>query len=300
MVAISIAVVAGISLVAIFVGKNRAYIPVGWFWYLIMLLPVLGLVQVGLQGHADRFTYLPHIGLYVVITWGIADLAAHWHYRQQILGISAAIVIAALTWLARTQTQLWRDTETLWIHALAVTTNNDVAHADLADILLSRNQVAEAIAHFEDALAIRPDNPVVHNKIGFALLRIGNVGAAIAHWKAALESDPHDLNAESNLAWVFATSPEPLVRDGARAVQMIQDVLQRSGRKNAILLRTLAAAYAESGRFSEAISTAQEASDMAVAQGNSALAADLQHNIDNYKMNTPLRDPSLAHAQPSR
>jgi tetratricopeptide (TPR) repeat protein len=261
---------------------------------------VLGLVQVGLQGHADRFTYLPHIGLYLLITWGIADLTARWRYRPQVLGISAAVVIAALTWRARTQTQFWRDTETLWRHALAVTTNNDVAHADLADILLSRNQVEEAIAHFESALAIRPVNPVVHNKIGYAFLRIGNVNAAIAHWKAALESDPHDLNAESNLAWVFATSPEPLMRDGVRAVEMIQDVIKRSGARNAIILRTLAAAYAESGRYSEAINTGQEALELAREQGNSALASDLQRNIEIYKTNTPLRDPSLAHEQSSQ
>jgi hypothetical protein len=101
------------------------------------------------------------------------------------------------------------------------------------------------------------------------------------------------------LAWVFSTSPDVSMRNGVRAVELAEDAIQRSGNRNAIILRTLAAAYAECGQFSEAIRTAQEALDLAVAQGNSDLIADLHSNTDSYRMNLPLRDASLANARPS-
>ena len=298
-VAFSIAFVIGISIGAIIIGQKRGYVPVGWFWFLGMLVPVLGIVQVGLQGHADRYTYLPYIGLSLLVTWGIVDLAARWRYRRQILGVGASIVIAALVWRAQIETKVWRNTETLWTHALAVTANNHMAHVALGNISLSRGRLGEAIAHCEKALAIYPDDVEEHNKMGLALSRAGNPSAAIAHWKIALQIDPHHFKTEANLAWVFSASPDASVRSGVRAVELAQDAIQRSGNRNAIILRTLAAAYAECGQFSEAIRTAQEALDLAVVQGNSDLIADLHSNIDNYKMNFPLRDASLANGRPS-
>lgn len=301
MIALSISLLVGITVAAVMLRRKRGYLFVGWFWYLGMLVPVAGIVQVGLQGHADRYTYLPHIGLSLLVTWGIADLAADWRYRREILSVGAAAVIGALAWRARIQTAFWRDGEILFRRALAVTTYNDVAHTSLGELLLTRDRVDEAIAHLQEAVAIRPeleDEPKAHNILGIAFFRVRDTSKGIAHWKRALEIEPHNPTAQSNLAWVFATSPEVSVRDGVRAVEMIQDVLQRSGTRTAILLHTLAAAYAECGRFSEAIDTAQDALDLAVVEGNSALAADLQRNIDNYKMNTPLRDPSLANPHP--
>jgi len=300
-VALSISLLVGITVLAVLFRRKRGYIFVGWFWYLGMLVPVIGIVQVGLQSHADRYTYLPHIGLYLLITWGIVDLAAGWRYRREILGVGAAAVIGASAWCARIQTAFWRNGETLFRRALAVTAYNDVAHTGLGEFLLSRNRVDEAIAHLQEAAGIRrelEDDPKYHNILGVAFFRIRDPSKGIAHWKRALEIEPHNPTAQSNLAWVFATSPEAAVRDGQRAVEMIQDVLQRSGTRTAVLLHTLAAAYAECGRFSEAIAIAQEALDLAVSEGNSALAADLQRNIDNYKKNTPLRDPSLANPHP--
>jgi tetratricopeptide (TPR) repeat protein len=277
--------------------KKRPYLITGWFWYLGMLVPVIGLVQVGSQAHADRYTYLSQIGLYLALTWAVTDLLKNWRHRREILGAGATIVIAVLACRAGTQTKFWRDSETLWRHAISATSQNYFAHAALGDFLITRNRAKEAIAQYQEALEIRPDKLETHNKVGLALFRIGNPSDAITHWETVLEIDPHDLETESNLAWVFATCPEPSMRDGTRAVKMIQDVLTRSGARNAITLHTLAAAYAECGRFSEAISAAQEALDLAVAQANSALAADLRNNIDNYSMNVPLRDPSLANAQ---
>lgn len=298
MIALSSVIVGGISLLAILIGRKRSYFMVGWFWYLIMLIPVIGLVQVGLQSHADRYTYLPHIGLYILVTWGIIDLAAGLRYRQHVLAIGAVIVIAILAWLAREQTKFWRNSDTLWRHALAVTKYNHVAHTGLGDFLFAERRPEEAIDHWQQAVAIRLDSAETHNKLGLGLFQIGKPNEAINQWKIALDIEPHNLNAQSNIAWVLATCPERAVRDGERAVIMMSDVIERSGAKSPMILRTLAAAYAEAGRFSDAIEAAQQALELAKHQGNSALATDLRANIDKYQLNIPLRDPSLTNVQP--
>jgi tetratricopeptide (TPR) repeat protein len=116
------------------------------------------------------------------------------------------------------------------------------------------------------------------------------VDEAVAHWKESLEIKPDDMNAQAYLAWVLATSPDASLRDGAKAVELAKKVLEHAGHADVVVLRTLAAGYAASGRFSEAIETAQQALQLAIAQDNSALIWDLQLNITNYQRNRPLRD----------
>jgi len=107
---------------------------------------VVGIVQVGLQAHADRYTYLPQIGLYLAITWAAVDASRAWRHRHMILGVAAATILTALTWRAWLQTSSWRDSESLWRHALAVSGNNVVARVSLCDALLYSNKVDEAAA----------------------------------------------------------------------------------------------------------------------------------------------------------
>ncbi|KAF5407283.1 MAG: Tetratricopeptide repeat protein [Candidatus Udaeobacter sp.] len=289
------AFLAGVTAVVLAFGKKHRYLITGWFWYLGMLMPVIGIIQVGAQARADRYTYLPQIGLYLIVTWTIADLSMAWRYRRQILVAAAAIVIAALMWLAWTQDTYWRDSETLWTHTLAVTSHNDVAHAALADFLLKRDRVDEGISHSEEALKIQPRNANAHDTLALGLFRSGRVNEAVTHWKESLKIRPDGMNAQSNLAWVFATSPDASLRDGAKAVELAKKAIKYAGNANdtnvTIILRTLAAGYAETGRFAEAIETAQQASQMAFAQGNTALAEDLQSNIAHYRRGLPLRDP---------
>src|SRR5437773_9479617 len=141
----AIAFLAGVTAVVLTFGKTHRYLVTGWFWYIGMLLPVIGIMQVGPQARADRYTYLPQIGLYLIATWTIADLSVTWRYRRQILAATAAVVIAALAWLAWSQNTYWRDSETLWNHTLAVTSHNDIAHANLAEFLLRGDRIDEAI-----------------------------------------------------------------------------------------------------------------------------------------------------------
>jgi protein O-mannosyl-transferase len=316
-----------LTVLAIAVRKQRPYLITGWLWYLGMLVPVIGLVQVGWQGHADRYTYLPQIGLYIAGTWAFADLTASCRSRRVLLGAAALLVIAALSCSAWIQTSYWRDSETLFRHALAVTANNDVAennlgivflrqgkvdqaisllqaavdlrpdnspaHENLAKALLQKGQVADALVHYRKLLKLQPDNIEVHNIVGTALIQQGRIREGVEEWQKVLAIQPDNGNAMSNLAWVFATSPEDSLRDGAQAVQLAEQALRISGGRIPVIFRTLAAAYAEKGMFAQAIQTAQRGIELANGQGNSRLAAELQTNIGLYQDGKPLRDPSL-------
>jgi tetratricopeptide (TPR) repeat protein len=322
-----------ITAVAIALRQKRPYLIMGWLWYLGMLVPVIGLVQVGWQGRADRYTYLPQIGLYIAITWAAADLTSLWRRQRTILSAAAILVIGALSLCAWVQTSYWRDSETLFRHALSVTTNNDVAennlgivflgkgkldeaisflqsaadlrpdnspaHENLAKAFLQKGRMADALVHYRKLLELQPDNIEVHNIVGTVLAQQGRVREGAEEWQKVLKIEPDNGNAMSNLAWVFATSPDQSLRDGGRAVQLAEQAVRLSGGRIPILFRTLAAAYAESGRFSEAIQTAQQGIELANSQGNVGLANDLQGNIALYQERQPLRDPSLTNGSSS-
>ena len=323
----------GITAAAVVLRKSRPYFITGWLWYLGMLVPVIGLVQVGWQGRADRYTYLPQIGLYIAITWGIADVTAAWRWQREILTAGTAIVVGLLSWRASVQASYWRDSETLFTHALAVTSNNDVAennlgivflqkgnldeaisllqaavdlrpenspaHENLAKALLQKGQVTDALVHYRRLLELQPDNIEVHNIVGTVLIQQGQAREAVEEWQKVLAIQPDNGNAMSNLAWVFATSPDDSLRDRAKAVQLAEQAMRISGGRIPIIFRTLAAAYAENGRFSEAIQTAQRGIELANSRGNSGLATELQSNIVLYQERQPLRDPSLTNGSSS-
>src|SRR5437660_12425470 len=162
-----------ITAAAILLRKQRSYLITGWFWYLGMLVPVIGLVQVGWQGHADRYTYLPQIGLYILIAWSVTDFTASWRHHREILGAVAAVIIGALSWQAWIQTSCWRDSETLFTHALAVTTNNDVAENNLGIVFLGQGKLDEAISLLQSAADLRTDNSPAHENLVKARLPKG-------------------------------------------------------------------------------------------------------------------------------
>jgi protein O-mannosyl-transferase len=269
--------------------KSRPYLLVGWLWYLAMLLPVIGIIQFTLQAHADRYTYLPQIGLYLIIAWGAGDLLRNWRFRIQVATTGAVVAILAFAFVARVQASYWHDSETLWAHTIAVTRDNYFAHASLADLLMRRGRVNEAIEHSEAALRSRPNDADAQNNLGLALLQNGDPKRAVAHFERASQINPGHMNAEVNLAWVLATSLDDSTRNGPRAVQLAEDVMSRAGHANAIVLRTVAAAYAETGRFDDAIKMAQQAIEIARATGNEGLIVDLQRNIAAYRLNRPIR-----------
>jgi tetratricopeptide (TPR) repeat protein len=409
---------------AIALRRKRPYFLTGWFWYLLMLLPVIGLIQVGSQGHADRYTYLPQIGLYILLAWAIPDALAS-RFQRRILGVTASVAIILLAWCAHIQTSYWRNGESLWRHAIAVTSENFIAHDGLGQFLLDHGRldeaidqfqialnidpkypmartnlgialtkkgrvdeaitlfqtvledcpndakayhnlgialakkgdaqsaiaayekalsiqsrypsahynlgialddsgrIDEAIAHYQEAvqedphfaeayyllgndlfrrsriddaiaaykraLQSRPAYPEVENNIGLALLKEGRPGEAIAHWENAVANESDFVPALNNLAWVLAAFPEASIRNGDKALRLADRANQLSGSKDPAVLRTLAAAYAENGRFTEATATAESGLQLANTQDNSALAKIFESDLAHYRANAPVR-----------
>ena len=292
------ALVIAITLVAIFVRQKHPYVFVGWFWYLLLLVPVLGIVQAGLQARSDRFTYLPHIGITMLLTWTCADLTQPWRNRRVVLTSMAACAIAASIILAHQQTTYWHDSISLWERALAVTQDNQTAHQNLAAALWSKGKTtdarmhsrAAAITHARTTLKDYPFDVPTHNDLGVLLVQNRDVRAGIEQWETSLQIDPDDGNALNNLAWVLATYPADTIRDGKRAVELAEKAAVLPGGEAPIVLRTLAAAHAEAGDFSNAVNTAQHALDLATGQNNTSLLATLRHEIELYQARTPYRE----------
>jgi len=173
--------------------------------------------------------------------------------------------------------------------ALRINPASADAHYNLGNALLQEGHADEAIAEYRAALLASPADAEAGNNLGNALLSRGQTGEAIAVMQKALEVQPASVTVENNLAWMLATAPEPSLRDGARAVQLARQASQSSGGANPVILHTLAAAYAQAGDFSEAIKTAESALQLAGTQGNAALAAALQREVQLYKDGQPFR-----------
>ncbi len=335
-----------ITVIAVVFRTKRPYLFTGWLWYVLMLVPVIGLVQVGEQGHADRYTYLPHVGLFLIVVWGVADVIQARRFSWRVAAVTVPLVIFALAATAFIQTSYWRDGETLWTHALAVTSDNDFAHNNLGylsnkhynvgsafvemnladalarkgesdeamvhyqqainlepnygdayynrgNLLLAKGKIDDAIADWEKTLQLQPNDRDAHTCLGNALLRKGSLNEAIAHYETALALAPEDPRSRNNLAWILATSSDGKIRDAGKAVEFAQQAVAISGGKEPQFLRTLAAAYAESGRFPESIAAAQQAAMIANMQGKPRLANNVEKDLLLYRASIPLRANSF-------
>ena len=452
---------AGGSMLALWWARSRPYVAVGWFWFLGALVPVIGLVQVGPQALADRYTYVPLIGLFVLVAWLATDWLRPWRYGPAALAVGGSGVVLLCLGLARNQAAYWKGSKTLFDHALRVTKDNYVAHdnlgdaladqgkreaaqaefaaaiqikpgfahaysnmaklafgagkfaaaadwfrkalvlhpqdpeihANLAAALASQDRRDEAIAHYLEAirlepdyfpaqsglarlllaqgklqpavergleaLRLKPDSPETHLNVANALFLQGKLESAVAHYRAALKSAPdsaavrlnlgkalaglkelaeaetqvrealrlqpnnpdtHQVLAAiykgqnrfrearaqyeaalrlapdwpevlNNLAWLLATHPSAELRDGARAVTLSERACQLTGSTNLSLLSTLAAAYAEAGRYPEALSAQQKVCDLAAAEGQTAQTERFQRRLDLYRSGHAYHQP---------
>lgn len=385
------ALLGAISVAAYRWRRQAPWFAVGWLWYLIMLAPVLGFIQAGDISRADRYTYLPHIGLYLSLAWALGSWCAG-HARRAILaGTLAAVLLAAAAVMAYRQTGYWKDGETLWTRALDCTSNNATAHYNLGtgrlrngkldeaaaqyhlaldadprfadahmnlgrvllekglpeeaiasyrkaidinprsaeahfnlaialsgkqraqdalrhyqtaleikpayfdahnnlgSLLLQGGKVDEAIHHYEQALRLQPGSVKAHNNLAVALVRKGRMAQAITHYNKVLEIEPDHDKALNSLAWLLATQPDAKLRDGARAVSLATRANERTGGNNPLVLRTLAAALAEAGRYEDALQTAQLGLERATAQENQSVARGLRDDMELYKARKPVR-----------
>ena len=189
-----------VSVLVLRAWKKIPYLVTGWLWYLGTLVPVIGLKQVGIwPAMADRFTYVPLIGLFIIVAWGMPDLLRRWHLRATFLASAGGLVVAALMLTTWTQLQYWKNSITLFEHALAVTGNNYVADNNLGNALEQQNRVDEAIRHLSKALELKPDFAGAHNNLGNALAKQGNLDGAVAHFSRAIQLKPDFAGAHLNL-----------------------------------------------------------------------------------------------------
>jgi len=170
---LAILVLAVVSVLVMRAARRYPYLPVGWLWYLVTLVPVIGLIQVGRQAFADRYTYVPLIGLFVIVAWGIPDLLAGWPARRIPLAAAAGLTLLGYALTTRSQVQYWKYDTSLWTHALEVTTDNAVAHSNFARVLSLQGKYDEALAHRSLVLQLLPDNAGAQNDLANDLAHHG-------------------------------------------------------------------------------------------------------------------------------
>jgi len=351
---------AGLLLIALTVfvvnfWRRFPYLFVGWFWYIGTLVPVIGLVKVGGFAMADRYTYIPLIGLFIIVAWFIPDLVVpRWH-RKVLLTTFAMLYLSVLMALAWKQVRHWEHSTALFDHAINVTTDNCLAHMKLGEALAEQNKNTEAIQHYLEALRINPDFAQVHfnlgnvhaslgnledavyyynealqkkpdfakahNNLGNTMARHGNYEAAVFHFNEALKINPDYAGAYYNLgriaanqgkiddailyyrkasllnpmmtealynlSWIFATHKNKQFRNGTEAVRLAQKLCIITQYNQPLALDALAAAYAETGQFDAAVSTAQNALKLALVFGPEELASGLKRRLLVYETGSP-------------
>ena len=247
------AALALVTIVAVRQRDRRPYVLVGWLWYLLTLLPVIGLFQAGDQLMADRFTYIPLVGLFVIIAWGGAELIARRPQLQPAAAVAALLVVGACAFAARQQVQHWRNSETLWRRALAVTTGNHRAHAGLAEVFAKVGRNDEAIDQYRQALRIVPDQAEWRNNLGLLFTLQNKVAEAMGQFAIATKVRPDFAEAHNNLGAMHARAGQPKAAIAAytEAIRLAPD--------NALAHGNLALALAREGRVAEALRECQEA-----------------------------------------
>ena len=188
-----------ISWAAIRFATRRPYVIVGWLWFIGTLVPVIGLVQVGRQAFADRYTYIPLIGVFIAIVWTAADLLPRSRHRTWLAGVVAAVVLLACAWRTSTQVAYWKNSLALFAHAQIATKNNALAHNNLAAALAAADHKSEAFPHYAEAVRLEPLNPVFQNNYGTALMRKGQPEAAVECFLKAIQLQPKYADPYNNL-----------------------------------------------------------------------------------------------------
>jgi len=196
---VALMLLVGVSVLVFRLRRRYPYLGVGWAWYVGTLVPVIGIVQVSDHVMADRYTYVPLIGLFIIVAWGVPDLVARWRYRRVGLAVSAAAVLSAVTVCTWYQLGRWENSVTLFEHALRVTSNNGLAHTNLGHALLEEGRVDEAIDHFSRALTIHPGYVKARTNMGIALAGQGRLDEAVGHLSQALALDPDNVDAHYNM-----------------------------------------------------------------------------------------------------
>ena len=220
----AVVVLAGITVWIAKVADKHKYLLTGWLWYLGTLVPVIGLVQVGNQGMADRYTYIPSIGLFIIVAWGVNDLLGKWKYKHTVLGLSAFAALAILAMLTRFQVGFWRDSFSLFDRAIKVTKNNYIAHNNFALALCQSGKFDEAINHLKRSLQINPGHLDTSNHLAMVYIKMGRYPQAEEICLRTIKLDPTSKPAASlynNLGVIYGATERY-----HQAVQAFQQAVQ--------------------------------------------------------------------------
>jgi tetratricopeptide (TPR) repeat protein len=319
---IAVIILLLISVCFIYLARKYKYLPVGWLWYLGALIPVIGLVQVGSQAMADRYTYIPSIPIFIIVAFGAAELAAGRRFRKTLLAASAVVILVIMLICTRIQLSYWRNGSAIFRHTLAVTENNAIAHSGLGSILFEQQKFDDAAMHFRQALKIKPKYWEARSNLGKTLMKQGNFRAAVecfnelllirtdlpdaysnlalAYQKLGMDRQAvenyikfNELNPEhssclNNLAWILATTADAGLRNPAAALEYATSACKLEP-DFPPCLDTLAAAYAANGRFPEAVKTAQKAIRLALAVNGIEFAQQVNQRLELYKSGRPYR-----------
>lgn len=357
-IALAVIVLLGITAMSLWQWRAKPYLLVGWLFFLGVLLPVSGILQTGEQLMADRYTYLPLTGVFVMVVWLAADMFGGGGSRRAVLAVLGAAALLFCAGFTTRQLGTWRNTRVLFEQAHAVTRDNYLADTVLGAIQAEAGNYAAARKHFEAALRIQPHYAETHQRMAQALAAEGKLDEAAAHLREALKSDagnpdillelatvwrtkgdwdaavatleqvlavrpasaaalqslamirqqqqnypaaiqkyreslradPNRPEAMNNLAWILATHEDAKLRDGAEAVRLAEQACRLTERRLAMTIGTLAAAYAEAGRFPEAIKAAEEARTLADQSKQPGLAARNAQLAEAYRAGRAWRE----------
>jgi len=380
-----------ISTLVIRMIRSKPYLAVGWFWYLGTLVPVIGIIQVGVQAMADRYTYVPLIGIFIMITWGISDWVSSWRYKKIGLFTASVSVLAILMVTSWLQVKYWSNSAVLFKHTIDVTGENSTAQLNLGEALAEENKVDSAVKHYYEALRIKPDRVAphlnlgvtfreqgkldlamdhfltvlklksdcadAHYELGYTLERKGDLSGAVKHYleaikinpglakaynelgvilvgynkvkaaiiyfskalqidpayagahynlgkiyfnqkdtekaifhyKKALQSNPDMTQALYHLSWILSGCNNDKFRNGQKAIQLAEKLCQITQYDEPLAMDALAAAYAENGRYDEAVSIAQKALKQALKKCPEKLIHGLKQRLKLYQNKIPYR-----------
>ena len=298
---ISALVLLGLTFLCLWQLRRRPYLLVGWLWYLGTLVPVIGLLQVGGQAMADRYTYIPLLGIYIAVAWSLADwfryfrergfVAEHGESRQWWV---STIVLVPCVVISFQQIGYWKSGISLYSRALEVTQDNSVAENNLAADYLLLGKLDESMRHFKEANRIAPDRIQPYMGMASIAEERNDPVRALELLRQAEELNQHEIGKPiiaQRLAWLLATTSNDSVRDGVEALELAEIAVKLSQLRDASCLHTLAAALAENQQFEKAIQVAQQAVAVARQNGQEKLADQISASISGYQQSQPFRDP---------
>ena len=293
----AVLLLTGISYLVIRLARNHKYLLVGWLWYAGTLVPVIGLVQVGSQAMADRYTYLPSIGIFIMVAWGFDELLTGRRWRETALGVSAVAVLLVLSTCTGAQLRYWQNSVTLFEQALKVTSNNHTAYNNLGVAYIKLGRYKEAAENCKEAIKIRPNYARAYDNLGVAYFMLNRYNEAIENCERAIKIRPNYAEAYNDAATVYGRLGRynDAIERYKQAVRIKPDYAEAQ--------YNLGTTYGSLGRYNEAIEAYREAikirPNYAEAYNNLGTAYDQlgRHNeaLEAYKQAVKIK-PDLVEA----